>query len=458
MVRKSVLALAFAAAALVPAALVETPPIPDPPTEGMEKAVADRILAARDALEENRSSAEAWGSLGKVFHAHYLESEAAPCYAEARRLAPGDFQWPYLLARLLKARDPARGLELLDDAKQSNPEYAPLYLLAAELQESLGDAEAAADSYREALSVDPASASAEFGLGRLALAKEALEESTRHLERASALAPDAGSIQALLSQAYRRGGREEDANRAAERAGRLHPDVEVRDPVLASVMDQAVSVAGFQMRAVEAERAGDPSRAEELLRRAMGAHPEDATLVYNLANHQSRQGRSSEAAETYRRALSLDSKHVAALVNLGILTAQSGEVDIAKRYFAQALENEPAHAGALIGLGNAAAAEGNLEEAISFFERALQSDSERPDAHFALGRLLAARGRVEQAIAHFTSALAAAPEKGEIHIHLAALYSLRGEHGAAERQIQLARTLGLNPPEELLRVLSQASK
>ncbi|HJS75319.1 MAG TPA: tetratricopeptide repeat protein, partial [Vicinamibacteria bacterium] len=343
MVRKTVLVLALVAAALVPTALVETPPVPDPATADMESEVAEKILSARRAVEEEPSSGEAWGNLGKVLHAHYLEAEAEPCYAEAHRLAPRDFRWPYLLARILKSRDPGRGLDLLDDARRSKPDYAPLYLLAAELFEAEGDAGRAADSYRAALSIDSESAAAEFGLGRLALVSGSLEESTRRLERAAALAPEAGSIQATLSQLYRRVGRGEDAIRAAERARRLHPDLDIRDPVLASVMEEAVSATGYQMRALEAERAGDPSRAEFLLRRAIEVHPLDASLVYNLANHQSRQGQEEEAQESYRRALGLDPGHVGSLVNLGILTAQDGDVGAAKRYFEQALERDPAH-------------------------------------------------------------------------------------------------------------------
>lgn len=185
-------------------------------------------------------------------------------------------------------------------------------------------------SYRTALSVDRGSAAAEFGLGRLALAKGELEESQKHLERAAEIAPEAGSIQATLSRLYRRLGREKEASKTAARARRLHPDIDVRDPVLASVMEEAVSLAGYQTRA-------------------------------------------------------------------------------------------------------------------------LMSDPDRPNAHYALGRALAAPGKLDETIEHFLKALEGAPDRGEIHLHLAALHAKRGEHRAAEREIQLARTYGTTPPEELRR-------
>ncbi len=457
MVSKGALAIAVLAAALVPGTLLETPPIPDPATDGMEPQVADKILSARSAVAEDPASGEAWGHLGMVFHAHYLESEAAPCYSEAQRLDPDDFRWPYLLARILKSRDPVRALGVLDKAHRLKPDFAPLHLLAAELLETKGDSDGAIDLYRRALSVDRGSAAAEFGIGRLVLAKGDLEESATHLERAREIDPEAGSIQATLSQLYHRLGREQEATEAARRARRLHPDIDVRDPVLAAVTEEAVSIVGYQHRALDAEQAGDPSRAEALLRRAIEMRPDDASLRYNLANHLSRQGRHREAEDAYRHALRLDPGHVSTLVNLGILAAQNGEIDEAKRLFETSIEGQPDHAGALLGLGNIAAAEGRFAAAVRLFERALESDPDRPDAHYALARTLAARGEIDAAIEHFRNALEGAPERGDIHLHLASLHARLRDVQEAERHIQQARRLGMEPPDELLRALRMLS-
>ena len=453
----SVGAATLFALALVPKSLFEYPPIPDPAADAMEAQVAAKVASARKAVADNPASAEAWGYLGMVFHAHELESEAAPCYSEAHQLDPDDFRWPYLLARILKSRDPGQALEVLDDAHRLKPDFAPLHLLAAELLETKGDSDGAIDSYRRALSVDRGSAGAEFGIGRLGLAKGDLEDSAGHLERAAELAPEAGSIQATLSQLYHRLGRQGEATEAARRARRLHPDLEVRDPVLASVMEEAVSLVGYQTRARDAERAFDPLRAEALLRRVIEIRPEDASLHYNFANHLSRQGRLREAEESYRQALKLDAGHAASLVNLGILVAQDGKLGEATSLFEKAIEREPAHAGALLGLGNVATAEGRLDEAVRLFERALASDPDRPDSHYALARALAARGEIEDALEHFLDALEGAPERGDIHLELAALYAKLGDVDAARRHILMARNLGLDPPDDLLRMLNTLS-
>jgi tetratricopeptide (TPR) repeat protein len=457
MARKTALAFILVAVVILPRSLRETPPIPDPATGAMESQVADKIGSARKAVADNLASAGAWGKLGMVFHAHYLEPEAAACYAEAHRLDDGDFRWPYLLARILKSRSPAPALDLLDEASRENPAFTPLHILAAELQLAEGNTDGAMASYRRALSIDRGSAAAELGIGRLLLERGDLEGSAAHLERAAELAPEAGSIHATLSQLYHRLGREEDASKAAGRARRLHPDVDIHDPVQAAMSEEAESIAGYQARAVSAERAGNPSHAEALLRRTVEIRPGDASLYYNLGNHLSRQGRLPEAEESYRRALSLDAGHVPTLVNLGILKAGAGDLQSAESFFEKAIELEPAHAGALLGLGNIAAARGRLDDAVRFFERALLSDPDRPDAHNALARALAARGDIDAAIEHFLTALEGAPERGDIHLHLAALYAGRHDGEAVERHLKMARSLGLEPPAELLQSLKNSS-
>ena len=456
-------ALAATAASLVAIALhcgllSDPPPIPDPVTGAMEPQVADKIRLTRKEVAENISSGEAWGKLGMIFHAHYLEAEAEPCYAEAHRLDDEDFRWPYLLAQVLKSRDREAALAALEEARQLKADYAPLHILEGELREAEGDGVGALSSYRRALSLDRGSAAAEFGIGRLALEEGDLEQSRSHLERAAELAPESGSIQATLARVFRRLGQEDQANRATRHARMLHPDVDVDDPVLAAVTEQWVSLAGHQARALRAEQAGDPIGAEALLRRIIELRPDDADLYYNLANHLSRQGRTKEAQDSYRDALRRDEGHVPSLVNLGILAAQNGDSEKAAQFFRQALESEPDHAGALLGLGNLALARGRLIEAVRLLERALEADPNRPDIHYALARALAASGAVDGAIEHFHSALEAEPQKIDIHFHLAALYARRHDQEAVERHIRMARENGAEPSPELLRTLRKLSK
>jgi tetratricopeptide (TPR) repeat protein len=257
-----------------------------------------------------------------VFHAHELYREAEKSYAAARALAPKDFRWPYLQAQCLKE------LEELDLALESahaagtlEASYVPLHLLQAFLHEQSNRGAEARSSYERALSLEPASAAAEFGLGRLKLASGELDDSLRHLERAAKL-PRA-----------------------------LHPEVPINDPLLALVQEEAISMVGYQQRAAEAEFRGDPERAEALLRVMLELQPEEPDRHYNLANTLSRQGRQEEAESSYRKALSLDPSYVPALIHLGILLSGRGDWVQAERLLEQALAVEPENPSALASLG-----------------------------------------------------------------------------------------------------------
>ena len=140
--------------------------IPDPDTAAMEPQVRERIARQRGLVAEDPGSPAAWGALGRTFQAHGLEADAEEAYLRAEGLDPEDFRWPYLRATALRNIRPEDALAAAGRAAELNPGYAPVHLLAAELLESAGRAEAAMDRYRRALETAPDAALAELGIGR----------------------------------------------------------------------------------------------------------------------------------------------------------------------------------------------------------------------------------------------------------------------------------------------------
>ena len=274
-------------------------PIPDPDTRAMEPQVREKIAWARGLVAGDPRSADAWGALGRTLQAHGLEPEADEAYLRAEEFGPADFRWPYLRATALRNIRPEDALTAAGRAAERNPGYAPIHLLAAELLESAGRADAAMDRYRQALETAPDSAPAELGIGRLLLRRGELEAARERLERAAALAPRAGPVHASLARLYARQG-DAGAARAAAEASRQLPDlVPVDDPVLTEVWDEAVSAQGYQQRALRAEAAGDFEAAEALYDHLLGLQPDDPDILYNFGNLYVRTRRFGEAAERY---------------------------------------------------------------------------------------------------------------------------------------------------------------
>src|ERR1041384_7040783 len=57
-------------------------------------------LAAAIKEASDSKLGEAYGAMGEIYHAYSLTAPARECYMNANRLAPQDFRWIYLLAKL----------------------------------------------------------------------------------------------------------------------------------------------------------------------------------------------------------------------------------------------------------------------------------------------------------------------------------------------------------------------
>ena len=415
-------ALSIAAASAAVAQPEPPVPIPDPDTAAMEPQVREKIARERRLVEDAPGSAEAWGSLGRTFHAHGLEPEAEAAYLRAEELDPADFRWPYLRAAVLRNIRPEDALTAAGRAAELNPGYAPVHLLAAELLEGAGDAEAAMDRYRRALETAPDSAVAELGIGRLLLRDGELGLAREHLERAAALAPRSGPVRAELARLYARQD-EPEAARAAAAASRELPDlVPVDDPVLTEVWDEAVSARGAQQRALRAEAAGEFAEAEALYERLLALRPGDPDILYNFGNLYVRTRRFREAATRYQ----------------------------------EALEARPDHAAARVNLGSALLMLGRREDAMDHLLRALEHEPADPDANRTLGGLFAYRGENVAAIRHFRAVLEHDPQDGPVHRDLAIVLAAEGEFAGAWDHVDAAERLGSPPNADFLLRLQAA--
>jgi tetratricopeptide (TPR) repeat protein len=436
--------------------LTPVAPIPDPDLTAMEPQVAEKIAETRRLVGEEPRSADKWGQLGRVFHAHELFPESAACYAEAARLDPSDYRWPYLAAQALEEIQEIDGaVARIEEAIALEPGSAPLHVLAAQLHEHRGDEASALESYRRAVEIDAHTAVAAFGIGRLLLSAGKLEEGIEWLERAKNLQPSAGAIRASLARAYRRSGDRERAQVEAQAASQLHPQVSLDDPVMAAVTEEGVSLVGLQERAIAAEERGEPRRAEALRRRMIELQPDDANLYYNLANNLSRQSRHEEAIPMFEKALELDPEHTSTLVNLGILFSQLENYERATELFERALRVEPEHPGALASLGKAVFLQRDVARAIDLLERSRDRDPTRPDTHYSLAQMLRVVGRLPDAIASLEQAVALAPESGEMHFELALAYAESGDFSSAWREVELAEGNGFAPPPRFLAALEE---
>ncbi|HWS15432.1 MAG TPA: tetratricopeptide repeat protein [Candidatus Methylomirabilis sp.] len=150
-----------------------------------------------------------------------------------------------------------------------------------------------------------------------------------------------------LGAGYARKGREEDALRLYDEAGRLYPG-------LPDIHYNA---------GVSLQKLGRQDEAEGKYRRALDLDPEMAAARDNLGVLMARQGRYDEAIEEARRAVELDPRNAATRGNLAAAYCGCGRLDEGIREYRMAVEIDPGNRRAQSGLARAYFSRGSYREA-----------------------------------------------------------------------------------------------
>ncbi len=299
-----------------------------PDLSQLEPDVRDQIKSQQDIListiKDTQSTttklSAAYGAMGEIYHAYSLTAPARECYLNANTLAPKDFRWIYLLAKL----DQLEGL--VEDAIRRyrtvtslQPELVAAFVNLGNIYLELDRLEDARSDYATALQKDANSPAAHYGLGQVALSQRKYAEAVDHFEKALTLAPDANRIHYALAMAYR-------GLRNAEKA-KLHlaqqgpVGVRVADPL----MDKLVQlVEGARVHLIRGKLALEAKRYEEAaaeFRKAIEARPDSVPAHVNLGAALTQLRDLKGAAEEFSKAVALDPNNANAHYNLAVLLA-----------------------------------------------------------------------------------------------------------------------------------------
>jgi tetratricopeptide (TPR) repeat protein len=134
--------------------------------------------------------------------------------------------------------------------------------------------------FTKALSLQPRSAMALYGLGRVALAKQDYPEAVMHLEAALTIAPQASRIEYPLAMAYRGKGDAQRAEAHLRRRGDV--DVPAADPLMAELGGLLQNASAYEVRGAEALGKRQWTEAVTNLRKAIELAPNNAFTHLNL--------------------------------------------------------------------------------------------------------------------------------------------------------------------------------
>ncbi|MDX1631585.1 MAG: tetratricopeptide repeat protein, partial [Thermoanaerobaculia bacterium] len=265
-------------------------PVPVPVLDQLSPADREAVREVRSSLDTllERDEAvgvealeEAYGEVGEHYLAHDLMVPAEAALANARRLDPEEFRWPYYLGvlhfregRLEAAR------ESLEAALELEPDDVPTLLRLGEVHLDQGALDAAEEEFRRVLSLNSLSAMAEWGLGRVAQERDRPREAIERFQRALELQPEASSIHHSLGLAYRDLGDREKAREHFE--ANRHDPVRFRDPRMERLSRLLRGSRPHVKAGNRAAGRGDLQEARRQFTLAVEADPTDRLAHYNL--------------------------------------------------------------------------------------------------------------------------------------------------------------------------------
>jgi tetratricopeptide (TPR) repeat protein len=367
--------------------------VPQPRLEDLEPAVADQIRDAQQktstAAAKNPSSrelADAYGALARVYHAYEFLESAEPAYVNARRLAPGNSEWPHLLGVLYQQTGRLEeAAEALAAARRLQPRDHAAAVYLGDIYMSLNRLVDARDQFQSVIDVFPAVA--RRGLGDVAMRERKFAEAVEHYRAVLDRVPRAASIHYSLAMAYRGMGRMDDARKHLERRGTegVHAD----DPLMTSVLSLVRGERAWVMQGRRAYDAGQFDAAVDAFTKALDAAPSSVTARVNLGSALVQLRRDADAVTYFRDALRLSPQEPGVAEALVGALVRLGRDSDAIEAFSRASSYRPDDEGSLVGLAILLAARDRFREAVTVLDDAHQRFPDRTATATTLARLLA---------------------------------------------------------------------
>ncbi len=364
------------------------------------------------------------------------------------------------LANLLTATggDHAQTVALLTRAVAAQPTaVAPrLRLVDVHLRaKNLAGALAAAQDAAAAL---PQNADAREALGRVQLARGAVDQAIVEFRQLASLQPQSPRPHVLLAQAQSAAKDKRSATDSLRKALAIQPNLLEAQRALAGLAVEAgdfpaaLSVARSVQTQRPKEAAGYLLEGEIEAAQKRWA-PAAAVLERGLKQVASPElarrahaayGAAGDAAAQDRVAgawLKSQPKDTVFRLYLGDLSTRQGQFAAAEKMYAQVVQIEPAHA---VALNNLAWVGGQLKrpDAVSHAEKAVALAPDRPGHIDTLAMLLAQRGAYDKALQWQRKALAMQPENPLFRLNLARIQILAGRKDEARRELQTLSGLG----------------
>jgi tetratricopeptide (TPR) repeat protein len=397
--------------------------------------------------------------MGTLLLAAGVNDPAEAGLLNAEVLASKEMRWPYYLGHLYRTKgDIPNSIAAFDRALRSAPNDVPTMVWLAEAALDEGKPETAEKLLTKAVSLQPGSAAAHYGLGRAALARKDFAPAARSLEQALALDNKASIIHYSLAMAYRGLGDHQRAALHLQRRGTLQLQPDALKKSLDDLLHSALT---YEKNADVAGNRGEWASAAEYLEKAVALAPTRASPRHKLGTAlfylKDRRG----ALEQFQEAVRLSPSFAGAHYALGVLHDEAGEHQQAIDSYSAAIKSEPAHVDARLGLANALRRSGRLDASLAEYERVLKIDPGLVRARFGYAAALIRSNRYREARDRLIEAMNLYPNEASFARAAARLFAAAPDDGVRDghRAQEIVQALATRQPRtiELVETMAMVS-
>ena len=290
-----------------------------------------------------------------------------------------------------------------------------------------GNAQAAAESYRQALQLNPRDPKLHYNLS---VALDRLGDFTaerKELERTVELDPNIAAAQNQLGWFALQDGRQAEAEMRFKKTLAI-------DPAFSEARSNLGVLYGQQSKTAEAAAQ---------FRQTIKSDPTYAPAYFNLGLLLAQQGAVAEAEQQFRAAIAVDSNYSDAYAALGMLQLKAGHPAEAVKNLQEVVRLEPASAQAHLNLGLALLDQSDQPGGCKEFSEAARLDPNLAVAHYRVGRCLFETGKYEDADKELETAIRLQPDLANALYYLAVTAK---QEGQPERSTELLlRVVALQP-------------